>query len=602
MNPSTACARVIVDELIRLGCQHVVLCPGSRSAPLAYALAEADAAGQLTLHVRVDERSAAYLALGLAKATRIPAPVVTTSGTAVANLHPAVLEADAASVPLMVLSADRPPELRGTGANQTTDQVKMYGTAVRWSHDLGVAEWRGGQQGAWRTAIDRAWAASTGALGTPPGPVQVNVPFRDPLAPEVDGHRVTGGTVCVDSGDTWPELLEGRADSGPWTQVAPAARGPWWEQQPRGDVDPLSDEPRTLVVLGDVDSPGAAQQVLSGAHQLHWPVLAEPFGRRIGTTALPHGPSVLSVPGVMTSYRPDRILVVGRPTLSRPVAALLRTPGVRVESVSAGPRWADPSHVTSRVSSWAALLSRVQAGIQHERTLQDQEWFQAWQQAGERVAQVVAPLLTDPQWWPSGPAIAHEVLSSLPAGSTLFVGSSNSARDLDVARCGDNVDVYAGRGLAGIDGNVSTAMGMALAGQSPTYALVGDLTFFHDLNALLMGPHEVHPNLTVVVVDDNGGGIFGTLEYGEPVRAGAFERVFATPVVGDLAAAAAAYGAQVRLASTREELRAALAEPPQGMTVVRVAVDRHDPLRSPRAVRERFRLALEEGNTDVSSR
>ena len=186
MNPSTALATVLVDELIRQGVRHAVLCPGSRSAPLAYALQDADREGRLTLHVRVDERSAGFLALGLAKLTRVPAVVVTTSGTAVANLHPAVLEAHHATVPLLVLSADRPPELRGTGANQTTVQPGMFGGAVRWSHEIGTPERRAGQQAHWRSTISRAVAAARG-LGGDPGPVHLNVPL--PRTPRPDPGR-----------------------------------------------------------------------------------------------------------------------------------------------------------------------------------------------------------------------------------------------------------------------------------------------------------------------------------------------------------------------------------------------------------------------------
>ncbi len=197
MTPSIDLARVVCDELARLGVRDVVLCPGSRSAPFAYAVQEADRAGRLRLHVRIDERSAAFLALGLATLDGIPAVVITTSGTACANLHPAVLEADHAGVPLLVLTADRPPELRGTGANQTTQQVGMYGAAVRWSHDLGVPEGRAGEQASWRTVVDRAYAAAVGSLSGDPGPVHLNVPLRDPLVPELGD-----GASTIDSGST----------------------------------------------------------------------------------------------------------------------------------------------------------------------------------------------------------------------------------------------------------------------------------------------------------------------------------------------------------------------------------------------------------------
>src|SRR6476469_6514357 len=211
VNPSTALATVLVDELVRQGVRHAVLCPGSRSAPLAYALQQADRAGRLTLHVRVDERSAGFLALGLAKLTRRPVAVVSTSGSAVANLHPAVLEAHHGAVPLVVVSADRPPELRGTGANQTTDQPVLFGRSLRWCHDLGAPARGTGQNPVWRSAVSRACAAAAGALGATAGPVHLNVPLREPLVPRLD------------AGAPWPDSLEGREGGEPWVRTVPAS-------------------------------------------------------------------------------------------------------------------------------------------------------------------------------------------------------------------------------------------------------------------------------------------------------------------------------------------------------------------------------------------
>src|SRR6478752_9782272 len=210
VNPSTALATVLVDELARHGVREAVLCPGSRSAPLAYALQDAERQGRIRLHVRVDERSAGFLALGLAKLTRRPVPVVTTSGTAVANLHPAVLEASHAGVPLLVLTADRPQELRGTGANQTTDQGGFFGAAVRWSHELAAPERRAGQNGSWRSVVARACVAARGDLSGDAGPVHVNVPLREPLVPTPD----------TDGNHGWPDGLAGRPGGAPWVQVA----------------------------------------------------------------------------------------------------------------------------------------------------------------------------------------------------------------------------------------------------------------------------------------------------------------------------------------------------------------------------------------------
>ncbi|GAB78043.1 2-succinyl-5-enolpyruvyl-6-hydroxy-3-cyclohexene-1-carboxylate synthase [Austwickia chelonae] len=560
MNPSMACAVVMVDELIRLGLRHAVLCPGSRSAPLAYALADADAAGRLTLHVRVDERSAAFLAVGLAKENRVPAVVVTTSGTAVANLHPAVLEADSSGVPLLVLSADRPPELRGTGANQTMDQVKLFGAAVRWAHDLGVPEMRAGQQSVWRSCLDRAWSAAVGDLGGRPGPVHVNVPLRDPLLPDLSERS-----------EQWPEDLDGRPEGRPWTATGPETKSAFTSSSV---VEPLPDVPRTLVLLGDMNDPEACLDVVDGAQSMGWPVVAEPFGRRHLRGVVPHGPLAVTVPGFLDSHLPERILVFGRLTLTRSLAGLLRTPGVPVESVAASQAWPDPGHVLSRVHPWASWQARRQSGYGVARSDEDCSWTAAWAEAGRRLGARVGTLLESEELWPSGPALAKAVLSALPAGSRLFVGSSNAARDVDLARSADEVVVFASRGLAGIDGNVSTACGLALAGGSPTYALMGDLTFLHDANALLLGPDEPEPDITFVVADDSGGGIFATLEYGEAGRERFFDRVFATPVRTDLAVVAAASGISTVEAHDRAALMAELSAPPRGVRVVRVSLDR----------------------------
>ena len=547
MNPSTALATVLVDELARHGVRDAVLCPGSRSAPLAYALQDADRAGRIRLHVRVDERSAGFLALGLAKLSRRPVPVVTTSGTAVANLHPAVLEAHHAAVPLLVLSADRPPELRGTGANQTTTQPGLFGMPVRWLHDLGAPECRPGQVAVWRSATSRAVAAALGTLGATPGPVHLNLPLREPLVPTPDDQP-------------WPEPLDGRPGGAPWVQVDRAFPV----------AEPLEDEPRTLVLLGDLPDSVSAAKVASLAAATGWPLLAEPFGGYERSSVVPHGPLLLTAADWLEQHLPRRVLVVGRVTLSRAVAALLRRPEVRVEAVTAGTDWPDPGHVARRVHPWAALAA-------HEHLSVDRGWAQAWREAGERVTGAARPVIADA--WPSGLAVADAVLSALPEDAVLFVGSSNAARDIDLAMDPATLDpattVVASRGLAGIDGCVSTAAGIALAAPDrPAYALMGDLTFLHDSNGLLIGPHEPRPDLTIVVPNDDGGGIFTLLEPGEPGRAQDFERVFGTPTGTSLADLCRAHGVAHTLATTREALTVAVAARPRGLRVVEVPVPR----------------------------
>jgi 2-succinyl-5-enolpyruvyl-6-hydroxy-3-cyclohexene-1-carboxylate synthase len=579
VNPSTALATVVVDEWVRHGVREAVLCPGSRSATFAYALQEADRAGRLRLHIRVDERSAAFLALGLAKLTRRPVPVFTTSGTAVANLHPAVLEASHAAVPLIIVSSDRPSELQGTGANQTTDQSHLFGTAVRRFHQLGAPQRREGQNAEWRSVVGRLYASAIGAGGSDPGPVHLNVPLREPLVPDLE------------PADRWPESLDGRIDAAPWVRVQPTG------QLAKG----VSPGPRTLVVLGDLPDPAMALEVAALAEASGWPVIAEPFGAH-GPGAsghgasdrasdrgaddrgaddrgvhhrravVPHGPLLLTAGEWLERHLPDRVLVVGRITLSRPVGDLLRNSSVAVEIVSAQSSWPDPSHLAAVVHPFEAVAASIPDGRQV-----DEQWAQEWADAGRRVSAAAGPIIEAA--WPSGLGIAAALLAELPSESLLFVGPSNSARDVDLAMSPSMrrspLTVVASRGLAGIDGCVSTAIGLALAQpQLPAYALMGDLTFLHDSNGLLIGPREARPDLTIVVSNDDGGGIFTLLEPGEPGRAEDFERVFGTPTGSSIIDICRAHGVRHTLVSTEAELRAELRQSPDGLRVAEVRVER----------------------------
>jgi 2-succinyl-5-enolpyruvyl-6-hydroxy-3-cyclohexene-1-carboxylate synthase len=550
VNPSTACAQVVVDELARHGVRDAVLCPGSRSAPLAFALHAADREGRLRLHVRIDERSAAFLALGLAKGSGRPVPVVTTSGTAVANLHPAVLEASHAGVPLLLLTADRPPELRGTGANQTTQQPGIFGGAVRWQHDLGTPDTRPGQVPVWRSAVSRAVSAATGARGEAPGPAHLNLPFREPLVP--------GDEPGFD------EPLDGRPGSAPWTVVQPESR-----VRAALSASPVPDDGRrTLMVVGDLP-PGDVdwgQAAAELAASRGWPVLAEPSSGGARSLSLPHGTLLLSAHDWLAAHRPERVVAVGRSTLARPVARLLADPGVDVDLVVPDGAWPDPAGRARSVLPLEALLVASSGeGAMHA------DWLAAWSQAALVVAQAVSGLIADS--WPSGVAVARALTSALPASAQVFAGSSNAVRDLEMAGA-PGPRVVASRGLAGIDGCVATAAGLALASERPTYALVGDLTFLHDLGGLVVGPHEPTPDLTVVVVNDDGGGIFTLLEPGAAQHASAFERVFGTPHGADLASLSRGLGARHTRVSSPAELTTEVSKPPSGLHVVEVRVDR----------------------------
>jgi 2-succinyl-5-enolpyruvyl-6-hydroxy-3-cyclohexene-1-carboxylate synthase len=530
VNPSTAQARVVVDELIRGGVRDVVLCPGSRNAPLAFALHDADKAGRLRLHVRIDERTAGYLAIGLAVAAGAPVCVAMTSGTAVANLGPAVVEANYARVPMIVLSANRPYELLGTGANQTMEQLGYFGTQVRASISLGLAEDAPDRLDAlnaqWRSATCRVLAAATGSRTANAGPVQFDIPLREPLVPGPDSERA--------------DIPQGRPGGKPWT-YNPAVTF----DQPL-DID-LS--PDTVVIAGH----GAGVHPnLDGL-----PTVAEPTAPR---AANPLHPLALPL------LRPQQVIMIGRPTLHRPVSALLADPSVPVYALTTGPRWPDVSG-NSAATGTRAVTSGTPSPA----------WLRRCAEVNRRaVGAVHGQLEAHPLT--TGLHVAAAVADSLRPGDQLVLGASNPVRDVAlVGLNAEGIQVRSNRGVAGIDGTVSTAIGAALAHDltgGRTIALIGDLTFVHDSSGLLIGPTEPTPrHLTIVVSNDNGGGIFELLEQGDPRFADVSSRIFGTPHDVDVGALCRAYHVESRQIEVGD-VRDALDEPFDGLRVLEVKADR----------------------------
>lgn len=511
MNDATRLATWLINELIARGVSQAVICPGSRNAPLTFALARSP----IRVHSRIDERTAGFLALGIAKTSRRPVAVVTTSGTAVANLHPAVLEAAHAGVPLVVLSADRPAALRGTGANQTTDQRAIFGDAATFA-DLAAVDLQ---------ALDRAWR--------PDGPVQLNVCLVDPLLPE-------------------PLLPDEVAEFESIREPVVSRTAPVSATLPLG--------PRTVVVAGDDAGPAARRL----SQEANWPLLAEP------SSGARTGPALRTYRLLLRQLdeQVERVVVYGHPTLSRPVQQLLARADVEVISIRARGRW--PTRPFPVSAEYDAVTAPAD----------DPQWLQRWQDADAEMGILIDEAVAG--WGFTPYDVAREVLDALPAGGLLVVGASNPIRDLDImgrpTTVGERRMVIANRGLAGIDGTISTAIGAAIGRPASTRAIayLGDVTFLHDLNALLLGPEEQRPDLTIVVPNDDGGSIFATLEQGAPEYSAEHELLFATPHGADLASLCAGFGVAHRLVTNTAELRQALVETGRsgGITVVEAVVHR----------------------------
>ncbi len=518
-------ATVLLDQLIGHGMTDLVISPGSRSAPIAYAAWKVR--DRLRIHVRIDERSAAFLGLGLARASGRPVGVVTTSGTAAGNLLPAVMEAHHSRFPLLAITADRPATMLHTGANQTTDQFGLFGTHVRAEARLSAAE---DHPRAWSFQVARAIAAATGVRGSTPGPVHLEAAFVDPLVPG-DG---------VDDLDARVVDLAGRVDVAVATQI-PASPG-------------------TVVVAGDLPV-DRGNELADQTARAGVPLLAEPSSNaRHGATAISTYRLLL---GTMLADGITQVVMVGRPTLSRPIQRLLASDDIDLTVVDPSPEWIDPGLNAARVVSDFSLPDG------------DPGFLDTWQQADRRLD---TALSAEPTRLPGGIAPLHLARSVLTrATGTLVLGASSPIRDADLVAFPRPISAHANRGLAGIDGFVSTAYGIALASAGPTTALCGDLTFLHDSNGLVIGPDEPRPAaLRFVVANDDGGSIFATLEHGQPERAETFERLFGTAHHVDLAALCASTGTRHVRVKDPEQLTEALAAEVDGVDVVEVQTDRTD--------------------------
>ncbi|WP_022884660.1 2-succinyl-5-enolpyruvyl-6-hydroxy-3-cyclohexene-1-carboxylic-acid synthase [Glaciibacter superstes] len=585
-SPATDFTVALLQEFVRLGIRHVVLAPGSRSQALALACAELERAGAIDLHVRLDERGAAFLALGIAVETGTPALVVTTSGTAVANLHPAVLEAHHSGVPLILLTADRPAELRGIRSNQTTDQPGIFGTAARLAADVSAPVGDPGEYAQARALAKQATDAATGTVTQNPGPVHLNLAFREPLSAATSGAWEAAGAPADEA--IGAEVSEATIPE------SPDSREPYL----------VTPGLRTIVIAGHGAGPAAEEFARTGG----WPLLAEvSSGSHFG-------------PNLVVAYREllreddwggqvERVIVFGHPTLSREVSALIQRDGqgdTSVETIVIAPTGAELYNPGHRVQTFARHAAPDAASVALAADRETRAWTGRWVMASRKLRDALDAEESGPDVAASVSAdyrvrggFAKAELAALRAPVTrellvdavwraswphdrLVFGASRLIREADRRVPGKKISVHSNRGLAGIDGTIATAAGIALASQGGpeprstgvTRVLLGDLTLLHDVGSLLQTPGEVRPRLQVIVGNDGGGTIFDSLEVATSAPAAAMDRVLYTPQQVDLAALATAYGWEYTLAAKRSELEKALTAPVQGPAIVEVPLRR----------------------------
>jgi len=525
---ATFCA-TLVDEWLTLGVRHAVIAPGSRSTPMALALA-----GRAEMHVHVvhDERSAAFAALGLGLDGG-PALLLCTSGTAAANFYPAVVEAGLSEIPMIVLTADRPEELRGVGAPQTIDQIDLYGRHALWSRDPGVPV--DVERSLWRELAVDAWSHAVR------GPVQLNLAFREPL--------------LGDTGDLPPRSGVASRSSGP---TAPSGR--------RFDAVPAIESPRGLIVVGG-RSGVDAEAVSALAERTGWPVVADPLSQ------MRHLPGTISTADAVlrnerfaADHLPEVIVRIGRPAASKVLAqwtARATAAGATLLQVG-GPGLIDPDHNVSAIVAIDDLFAALPS-----TSSTDGEWLEAWSSADRIADSVIVDTLSRFDEL-TEPGVARTLADSIDDGADLVVASSMPVRDLEWFG-GSRARAYANRGANGIDGVLGTALGRALDGRT-TFVLLGDLAFVHDSNALT-ALHARDADLRIVVVDNDGGGIFSFLPQATALPEDRFEQLFGTPLGVDVVALATSYGLDARTVQAVDELVEQLEQP--GPWVCCVPTDRH---------------------------
>ncbi len=536
-----------VEELAGNGVDEVVISPGSRSTPLALLFAHHP---KIKTYINVDERSAAFFALGIAKAKMKPVALLCSSGTAGANYYPAIIEARYSKIPLIVLTADRPHELREVGAPQAINQIDLYGNHVKWSIDMALPENSPSMIQYARSSAVRGVGIS---LGDPKGPVHFNFPFREPLIPNLDevefaedrqGKRVLHGERSLPASiqDEFLELLKGKE--------------------------------RGVIVCGPGVSKDSIQSIVSFAEHYNFPILADPLsfmrsGRHSKDQVIDTYDTFLKIDEVKENFNPDIIIRFGAMPVSKTLMLLLKgLSEVPYWVISRGEDWQDPiakgtDYIYCHEQSFCGSLM---AGKKNQKT----EWLNWWTNINNATKKL---LVSANDQWDEGTAV-RKLLQHLPDGSTLFSSNSMPIRDLDTFFFNDerSIEVYANRGANGIDGVVSSALGVSTQKES-AFLLIGDLAFFHDLNALLVG-RKYELDLTIIVLNNNGGGIFSYLPQAKDETH--FEDLFGTPMDLEFSYAAKMYGAHYTHVTKEEDFLPALDKSAQltGIKIVEVMTKR----------------------------
>lgn len=510
--PAPVLGEVVIDQLIRLGVKDAVISPGSRNAPLTMALWRAMTRAEIRLHTRIDERSAAFLALGIAKATGLPTPVICTSGSAAANFYPALLEAAHSGVPLLAITADRPERLWRTGANQTTQQVNMYSAADLKTLNLAATGEQRGQIVKWRSEIAREIR--------PNRPLHINVEFDEPLI----------GSLL------WSEDINQDVSVPPFQEIAAK---PLQRYQEHG-----------VIIIGHGAAGIDYADIVRFSEKTGWPILSE--DPLLGLEVIAHTSLVLADPARRERLKPEIALVIGRTTLSRAINSYIASASYHIV---VDPRISDVD--TKREADELHLALPLIAN----EIAPDPVWRSTFMDIAKKISARLPGHLNS---W-TEPAAVSAGVTELPSGAALFVASSRPIRDIEAfADSRTGIETFANRGLAGIDGNLSTAFGIALC-RERTYAIVGDLAFLHDINGLLIGPEEQRPNLTIIVISNDGGGIFSTLPQNDVPG---FEKIFGTPHGRDLVKIAESYGVLAGAVRTIDALKAQLARNTDGIRVI----------------------------------